>query len=100
MGIGFEWDARKASGNRRKHAVTFLEASTVFDNPQAAILDDPGHSQHEDRELIVGESDRGNLLIVSFVYRAGRIRIISARKVTAHERSDYESDWSQSGKFR
>ena len=29
----FEWDERKAALNKRKHAVTFEEAVTVFGEP-------------------------------------------------------------------
>jgi hypothetical protein len=30
MGITFEWDENKATANRKKHGVSFEEASTVF----------------------------------------------------------------------
>jgi len=45
MGLNFEWDARKAASNRRKHGVDFEEASTAFGDP-LSIIPDPGHSQH------------------------------------------------------
>lgn len=86
----FEWDARKAARNRRKHGVTFEEASSVFGDPLAAIFDDEGHSIDESRELIIGHSEQTRLLIVSFTERGERIRIISARQATRTERSDYE----------
>jgi len=34
MSLRFEWDARKAVSNRRKHDVTFEEASTVLSDVQ------------------------------------------------------------------
>jgi uncharacterized DUF497 family protein len=87
----FEWDARKARANLRKHGVSFVEAVSVFGNPLAAIHDDPDHSMSEARELIVGRSSTGRLLIVSFTQRANSVRIINARRVTRRERRDYET---------
>jgi uncharacterized DUF497 family protein len=34
---------RKAAANRRKHGVSFEEASTVFDDPAALLLADLEH---------------------------------------------------------
>ena len=64
---------------------------TVFSDPLARIHDDPDHSESEHREIIVGNSARGRLLVVSFTERADAIRIISARRATRHEREDYEN---------
>ena len=86
----FEWDANKAALNSQKHRITFDEASTVFADPLAAIFDDEWHSVEEDRELIIGYSDRSRLLIVSFTERGDTVRIISARETTSRERRDYE----------
>ena len=86
----FEWDARKATANRRKHGVTFAEAETVFRDPLAVIHDDPDSSALERREMIIGSSAGRRLLVVSFTERRERIRIISARPTTRPERQDYE----------
>ncbi len=56
MSIRFIWDAEKAKENRRKHGVFFEEAATVFSDPFARIHDDPGHSEAEHREIIVGHT--------------------------------------------
>ena len=88
--LEFEWDEKKADGNRRKHGVSFEEAATVFGDPLAAIFDDQEHSADEEREIIVGHSERGRLLLVSFTVRGEAIRLISARKATKQERRDYE----------
>jgi len=90
MAVEFEWDAEKARGNERKHRVTFEEAATVFGNHLAVIFDDEVHSTEEEREIIVGHSDRNRLLLVSFTERSGKIRIVSARRATRREREDYE----------
>ena len=88
----FEWDATKARENFKKHGVAFKEALTVFADPLARIFEDPGHSEDEQRELIIGHSAHQRLLVVSFTERAPRTRIIGAREATAQERRDYEEN--------
>jgi hypothetical protein len=93
MAVQVEWDLRKASSNLRKHAVSFEEASTVFDDSLAVIFDDDEHSQNEQREIIIGHSIRGRLLLVSFTERKIDIlRIISARLATRKETKEYEEN--------
>jgi uncharacterized DUF497 family protein len=93
MPFRFEWDSRKAATNIRKHGVSFDEASTVFDDPLAAIFNDETHSAAEVRELIIGHSLAGRLLLVGFTERPGEmLRLISARVVTKKERQDYEDN--------
>ena len=86
----FTWDPAKAADNLRKHGVPFEEALTVFGDPLARIHDDPSHSDRERREIIVGHSTKGRLLLVSFTERMRVVRLISARRATRHEREDYE----------
>jgi uncharacterized DUF497 family protein len=90
MALEFEWDAAKAASNQRKHGVTFKEASTVFGDPLGRLEADPRHSVREERLVLVGNSRLGRLLAVMFTERAGVIRVISARRATSHERTDYE----------
>jgi len=94
MDLSFEWDPRKAASNVRKHGVSFQEAVQVFGDPLARIFDDPDHSSGELRELVVGHAARQRLLIVSFVERGDRVRILSARRATLRERRDYEEGTS------
>ena len=83
----------KATANLIKHEVSFDEACTVFDDPLAYIFDDEDHSQDERRELIIGHSLLGRLLIVSFTERhLNVVRVISAREATNRERNDYEEN--------
>jgi uncharacterized DUF497 family protein len=86
----FEWNKNKAANNLSKHGVSFEEAQTVFDDPLYVDFYDPDHSEEEERYLIVGESSRGRLLIVSYTERGNSIRLISAREVTRTERAAYE----------
>jgi len=86
----FSWDPKKAASNRRKHGISFEEASTVFPDPLARIEWDADHPESEARELILGKSVSGRLLVVSFVQRDSAIRVISARLATRQERHVYQ----------
>ncbi|HEV7571563.1 MAG TPA: BrnT family toxin [Thermoanaerobaculia bacterium] len=86
----FDWNADKERSNFRKHGVTFAEAQTVFEDDVARIEDDPDHSVGEHREVIIGYSRQGRLLVVSFVERGETLRIINARPVDARERKRHE----------
>lgn len=89
--IRFAWDENKNQINQKKHGISFDEAKTVFYDEEALIIDDPAHSQEEDRFLILGFSQRANLLVVCHCYRESDrvIRIISARKATRTEAKQY-----------
>ncbi len=87
----FEWDPHKDLLNQRKHGIGFDEAKTVFADPLAVVIDDPRHSWHEARLVIMGESVLHRLIVVMFTERAAaRIRIISARTPTPRERHAHE----------
>lgn len=92
MSLKFEWHPDKAKQNKRKHNVTFAEASTVFANSLSATALDPDHSNEEDRYITIGYSEEQRLLIVSHTDRGDRIRIISARELTPLERKEYEEE--------
>lgn len=89
--LRFEWDVRKNASNRRKHGITFEEAESVFSDDFALLIDDPEHSNEEDRFVLLGRSETSRLLVVCHCYRESNdvIRIISARKADARERADY-----------
>jgi uncharacterized DUF497 family protein len=88
----FDWDPSKARLNLKNHpGISFELAITVFDDPFALIAPDPEHSETEDREWIVGKSDKGVLVVVFTERLGGKIyRIISARKASRKERRNYE----------
>ena len=89
--LQFEWDENKNTINKAKHKVSFEEAQTVFYDADAIVIDDPDHSEREERFNILGFSARANLLMVCHCYRESDsiIRIISARKATAKESKQY-----------
>ena len=90
MSLVFEWDGRKARRNLAKHKVSFEEGTTVFGDPLALTIEDPLHSQEEQRFVIVGESRRHRTLVVVFTERGNWIRLISARIASRRERTEYE----------
>jgi uncharacterized DUF497 family protein len=85
----FEWDDAKAEANAGKHGVTFEEALTCFYDPEQVAFYDPDHSEDEDRELLIGHSSQGRLLLVSYTLRGKTVRLISARKTTRREAKIY-----------
>ena len=90
MALNVEWDPRKAAANVMKHGVSFEEAKTAFADPLGGIIADPRHSSYEEREALIGVTERGRLVVVMFTERDDAIRIISAREATRRERTDYE----------
>lgn len=91
----FLWDPVKAQTNRAKHGVSFETACLVFDDPLHLILPD----RVEDGELrwhAIGMVGHAAILLVVHTLPDGddvdTVRIIGARKATAHERRRYEQE--------
>ena len=89
--IRFEWDARKSSVNKKKHGISFEEARTVFFDENAKLINDPDHSEDEDRFVLLGVSSSLKVMLVCHCYReeGNVVRIISARKASTHESKQY-----------
>lgn len=90
--VQFEWSARKAAANLRKHGVSFDEAASVFYDPLSATGDDPDHSLDQRRFVTFGMSSSGRLLVVAHIEHQDATRIITARLATRAERKLYEED--------
>jgi uncharacterized DUF497 family protein len=86
-----EWNEAKNISNKRKHGISFEEASTVFADEHGLLIFDPSHSAKEDRFILLGLSSSLRFLVVCHCYRrrADDIRIISARKASRSERDEY-----------
>lgn len=91
----FDWDISKAMANWRKHGMSFEMAATVFRDPLALSRYDVEHGQSEERWITLGLAETGQVVVVVHTFEElpeeARIRIISARYATAHERRQYES---------
>lgn len=88
---GFDWD----KGNSRKdekHGVSMAEAEQVFFNTPLLFLEDPKHSNQENRFHALGKTDDNRLLHITFTLRDSgqKIRVISARSMHRKERASYE----------
>jgi hypothetical protein len=88
--VVYEWHAAKAKANLQKHGVSFDDAATVFLDPLALTFPDPYHSGGEEREITIGHTAGHRAVFVSHCQRENRLRIISARRATRRERSQYE----------
>jgi uncharacterized protein len=89
--ISFSWDEPKDRQNRKKHGVSFEDASAVFYDKNARLMYDPDHSTQEDRYILLGMDAKLRLLVVCHSYRKNDrvIRIISARKANKYELKQY-----------
>lgn len=91
----FEWDSEKAKRNLAKHGVAFELAQRVWDDPLHVVIPDR-YEDGEQRWHAIGTIGAIIIVVVVHTYLAGeetdRIRIIGARKATAHERKRYEEE--------
>ena len=89
--LRIEWDDKKAAANLKLHGVSFDDAQSVFSDERAKLIDDPDHSDDEDRFVLLGMDSALRLLLVCHCYRSegNVIRIISARKAIAKESKSY-----------
>jgi uncharacterized protein len=86
--LDFEWDDAKAVANFRKHGITFEQAAYAFRDPFAVEWIDESAVYGEERIILLGMSG-GQILSVVYTERGERIRIISARRATKHEKDNY-----------
>jgi uncharacterized DUF497 family protein len=91
--VRFDWDEDKNQSNYRKHRVFFETALLVFDDPDFVMFQDR-EIDGEERWQAVGRAEGVLLRMVAHTIEDEEgeeiVRIISARKVTSHERRIYE----------
>lgn len=91
----FDYDPEKAAENLAKHSVSFALAAAVWDDPLHVILPDRV-VDGERRYHAIGLVGAVVVLVVVHIYPDGedgnRVRIISARRATPHERRRYEEE--------
>lgn len=83
-----EWDPKKAASNLRKHRIRFADSVAVLEDERAITLRDS--EEDEERWVSIGSDSLGRVLVVIYTVRGHRIRIISARRATRQERTQYE----------
>lgn len=87
--IIFEWDVGNFVKSHKKHNIKTEEAEQVFFTRHLLKKDEP-HSLKEDRFHLLGPTDVGKILLISFATRGRKIRVISARPADKQERKLYE----------
>ena len=89
----FEWDDEKEQKNRKKHGVSFEEASVAFKDRRHLVLPDGGDDP--ERYVLIGMANNERILYVVHVEvvrgRGKRFRIISARMANPRESVRYTS---------
>ncbi len=84
------WDDEKNDANRKKHGLSFEEASGLFTQGKDYLeIFDDAHSDEEDRFIAIGPISRGVVLVVYTEREGDTIRIISARWATKRETARY-----------
>ena len=89
LAVRYEWDAAKARANFEKHGIDFADAATTLEDDLALTVLDP-FSEDEDRWITLGKDATGRLLVVVYTWRGDHARLISARRATPREKSQYE----------
>jgi uncharacterized DUF497 family protein len=84
----FEWDAAKAQSNLVKHGVSFEAARWAFDDgfafERCDFDSEPGHIRY-----VISGMVKDVILTVVYTERGERTRIISARRATKYEQTEY-----------
>ncbi len=83
----FEFDPAKSGGNKKKHGIDFIDAQTLWDDPD--FLEVPAITRGKKRSLVIGKiSGKHWSGIIS--YRGNRVRIVSVRRSCKEEIELYE----------
>jgi uncharacterized DUF497 family protein len=88
------WNNEKNEANKKKHEISFEQATNVFEDPFAYEIHDTENSIDEDRYRIIGSITglfNGRFITVSFTYRDELIRIFSARDASPGEVREYNN---------
>ena len=88
---GFDRDKGNLDKNWIKHRVSPLECERAFFNLPFLVFHDEAHSKVEKRHYALGRTDRKRYLLLVFVIRKNRVRIISARDMNRREREAYKT---------
>lgn len=83
----FEWDENKREVNIDKHGIDFIDAIKVFTDPDRIEFESNRNQEH--RIQTIGLIADIVIVLVVYVYRNGKKRIISARRANKKEREAY-----------
>lgn len=89
----FEWDERKRAQNDTKHGVDFERAAAIFLGPVLERIDDR-QDYGEERIIALGAFE-GDVMVVTYTWRNGVRRLISAWQGGRKEYEQYYSHVSR-----
>lgn len=87
----FEWNEDKNRKNIANHGISFEMAKRIFEGPVFTREDDI-LDYGEIREISIGMIDGMAVLVVVYIDRNERTRLISAHPATSQERKRYERE--------
>jgi len=87
----FEWDEAKNQANIRNHRIDFVDVTPLFDGPVFVMLD-TRRDYGEERFVGIGLLDNAVIVTVFVEREPDKIRLISARKATRHEREKFQEE--------
>jgi uncharacterized protein len=85
---GYDWDPAKARRNFERHGVRFVDAAISLEDPFAVTVADPD-AEGEARFLTLALDPQGRILVVVYSHGSEKTRIISARRASPGERTQY-----------
>jgi uncharacterized DUF497 family protein len=83
----FEWDQNKREHNLQKHGIDFIDGIEIFDDSDRIECESTRNG--ETRFLTIGCVNDIVLLLV-YIQRGAKRRIISVRRASKNERQAYE----------
>ncbi len=86
--MSYQWDNYKAATNLEKHGIDFADAISVFADDLSVTVCDERFD--EERFITIGVDAFCRILVVIYTYREKEIRLISARKATRPELTQYK----------
>lgn len=86
---GFDWGQGIVTKNRESHDVSTSESEKFFFNKPIVAKRAKVHSKIENRYYALGRTNMNRLLFAVFTVRNQKIRLISARDMTASEMERY-----------
>lgn len=84
----FEFDIKKSKENKKKHGIDFIEAQSLWDDPD--FIEIPAKTSDEHRFIVIG-CVANKCWSGIITYRKEKIRIISVRRARTEEVNIYES---------
>jgi uncharacterized DUF497 family protein len=88
MNIEFEWDEKKNAANIRARGIDFRDAALAF---ESCMIRQRSIRNGEERWFGLCELE-GVVIVIVYTMRGHKIRIISMRRASRHERKIYKEN--------